>query len=91
MTPAQQALWQHLRAHRFQGLSIRRMAPIGPHIVDFLIPSQHLAVVINHSPDRDAAVQTYLAQRGYLTMVVSERDVLIAPSRVLADLAGRLT
>lgn len=46
MTPAEAALWQQLRNHRFLGLSVRRKAPVGPYIADFLIPSRRIAICI---------------------------------------------
>ena len=46
MTPSEKTLWEALRNHRFQGLSIRRKAPVGPWIADFLIPSRRIAICI---------------------------------------------
>ncbi len=46
MTPAEAALWHHLRNHRFLGLSVRRKAPVGPWIADFLIPARRIAICI---------------------------------------------
>ena len=34
MTDAERRLWYLLRAHRFNGIKIKRQAPIGPYIVD---------------------------------------------------------
>lgn len=46
MTHPEAALWRHLRNHRFLGLSVRRKAPVGPYIADFLIPSRRIAICI---------------------------------------------
>jgi len=47
MTPSEKMLWEALRNHRFLGLSIRRKAPVGPWITDFLIPSRRIAICIH--------------------------------------------
>lgn len=79
MTPAGRLLWHHLRTHRFVGLSVRRQAPVGPFIVDFLIPSHgHIieADSSGHSPDRDAARDAWRASQGFRILLLWNRDVL---------------
>jgi very-short-patch-repair endonuclease len=86
MTPAERLLWHHLRAHRFMGLSVRRQAPIGPFIVDFLIPDHRLIVeadVSGHGGPRDAAHDLWLCARGL-------RVIRLFNSEVLTDLPGCL-
>lgn len=46
LTPLEKALWAALRNHRFHGLPVRRKAPVGPWIADFLIPSHRIAICI---------------------------------------------
>lgn len=46
LTAPERALWAALRNHRFHGLSIRRKAPIGPWIADFVIPAHRIAICI---------------------------------------------
>lgn len=46
MTGPEKALWAALRNHRFHGLSIRRKAPVGLWIADFLIPAHRIAICI---------------------------------------------
>jgi very-short-patch-repair endonuclease len=80
MTPAERLLWHHLRGHRFRGLSVRRQAPIGPFIVDFLIPSHGLIIEADgsgHSPDRDADRDAWLAAQGFRILRLWNRDILI--------------
>lgn len=79
MTEAERLLWYHLRAHRFLGLSVRRQAPIGPYIVDFLIPSRRLILELDggqHSPDGDAARDLWLQAQGFRLIRLWNSDVL---------------
>jgi len=91
MTEAEKQLWQHLRAHRFMGLSIRRQAPVGPYIVDFLIPSRNLVIEADgaqhYDPGADALRTAYLTARGYRVLRFSNADILTNLPGVLARLA----
>ncbi len=95
MTPAEAALWQQLRNHRFLGLPVRRKAPVGPYIADFLIPSRRIAICIlpetalrgcDHPPPGA------LEQLGYSVLRPSADD-LRAPhiAAFLHRLAARVT
>lgn len=88
MTKAERLLWYHLRAHRFGGLSVRRQAPIGPYIVDFLIPSRRLVVEADGGrhfhPGADALRSADLAARGDRTLRFSNTDILTNLPGVLA-------
>ena len=94
MTEAEKQLWQHLRAHRFLGLSIRRQAPIGPYIVDFLIPSRNLVIEADggqhFNPGADALRTAYLVARGYRVLRFTNRDILTNLPGVLARLADEV-
>lgn len=46
LTAPERALWAALRNHRFHGLSIRRKAPIGAWIADFVIPTRRIAICV---------------------------------------------
>jgi very-short-patch-repair endonuclease len=46
-TPAEQYLWQHLRAGRLNGLRFRRQQPLGPYILDFYCASAKLVVEVD--------------------------------------------
>jgi very-short-patch-repair endonuclease len=68
MTPADRLLWHHLRAHRFMGLSVRRRVPIGPFVVDFLIPAHRLIIEADGSGQgfpRDIQRDRWLAAQGF--------------------------
>ena len=87
MTVAEKVLWYHLRAHRFRGLSIRRQAPVGPYIVDFVIPSQRLIIEVDggqHAElDREVARARYLAAQGYRVLRFWNNDVIGRRTAVL--------
>jgi very-short-patch-repair endonuclease len=62
-TPAEQQLWQQLRAKRFVGFKFRRQVPIGRYIVDFVCFDAKLIVELDggqhlenreHDETRDA-------------------------------------
>ena len=58
MTPAERKLWYALRAHRFQGLHVRRQVPMGRYIADFVCHATRLVIEIDgaqHGFDRNAA------------------------------------
>lgn len=79
MTEAERLLWYHLRAHWFHGLSVRRQAPVGPYIVDFLIPAQRLILELDggqHGPQRDAARDNWLHAHGFRLIRLWNTDVL---------------
>ncbi|QPH52579.1 endonuclease domain-containing protein [Pontivivens ytuae] len=93
MTPAERTLWYHLRAHRFLGYSIRRQAPIGPWIVDFVCPAKRLILEVDgdtHDPAEDLRRDADLAARGYRVLRVSNHDVFTSLDGVLAQLAMEL-
>jgi very-short-patch-repair endonuclease len=69
-TEAEQRLWYHLRAHRFEGAKFKRQKPIGPFIVDFVCMECRLVVELDggqHADevDYDARRDAWLAAQGY--------------------------
>ena len=94
MTPAEQVLWQALRGHRFLGLSVRRQAPVGPWIVDFLIRAHRFAidlVDVTHDRAADRAPASGLALLGYRCLHLPPRDVLGDLPATLRRLAREIT
>ena len=94
MTPEERLLWYHLRAHRFLGLSVRRQAPVGPYIVDFLIPAHRLILELDgghhaESPS-DPARDAFLAALGYSVLRVWNHEARANLPGVLTRLAERL-
>lgn len=95
MTPTEAALWAALRNHRFMGLPIRRKAPIGPWIADFVIPSRRIAIVIQpetHQSGIDHPPAGALERLGYMVLRPSAAE--LAPQALpafLRHLAARVT
>ncbi|MEC3862578.1 DUF559 domain-containing protein [Mesobacterium sp. TK19101] len=94
MTDAEKCLWHQLRAHRFLGLSVRRQAPIGPYIVDFLIPAQKLVIEADGAQYPENANDTprdaYLASRGYRVLRFCKNDILCNLPAVLQRIAEEI-
>src|SRR5260221_493475 len=70
MTGAEQRLWYHLRAGRFQGWKFRRQVPLGRYVVDFLCEEARLVVEVDggqHAErlEQDSARTQWLAAQGY--------------------------
>ncbi|MGL4238758.1 endonuclease domain-containing protein [Tabrizicola sp.] len=96
MTVAERVLWHHLRAHRFMGLSVRRQAPVGPFIVDFLIPDHRLIIETDgggHGNLRDTARDSWLVAQGFGVLRLWNREVMTdlpaCLERIASDLASR--
>lgn len=93
MTPPQKVLWRRLRAHRFLGYSIRRQAPIGPYVVDFLCPSRRVVLEVDgdtHWSGTVDARDAWLSAQGYRVVRVRNEDVMRNLAGVLAHLASEL-
>ena len=56
-SPAEQKVWELLRAHRIAGLKFRRQHPIGPYFADFACVARKLVIEIDgehHAFQREA-------------------------------------
>jgi very-short-patch-repair endonuclease len=91
MTDAERKLWYAVRARRFERLSFRRQALIGPFIVDFFCPVHRLIVELDggqHGTDEalryDGERTVWLAANGYRVMRFWNRDVLTNLDGVLS-------
>ena len=76
-------LWSELRGGRLDGLKFRRQHPIGPYVLDFYCPSEHLAVEIDgwshaaeERPEQDEIRDMRLAERGVRTLRIPAAEVL---------------
>ncbi|QRM30502.1 endonuclease domain-containing protein [Microvirga sp. VF16] len=90
MTPAERKLWHSLKAHRFQGLHMRRQVPIGPYVADFICHSAKLVIEVDgsqHGFDRhveqDRARDSWFEARGYRVLRFWNHDVMTALDSVL--------
>jgi adenine-specific DNA-methyltransferase len=71
-TPHERILWRALKELPVDGTHFRRQAPIGPYVVDFFCPAQHLIIELDgghHNDDqiakRDIERQSWLEREGY--------------------------
>ena len=97
MTEAERIIWYNVRAHRFQGVSFRRQAPIGPYIVDFVCHAAKLIIEVDGGQHfeaknivRDMRRDTYLAAQGYRVLRFNNLDVMTNKSGVLDTIAAAL-
>ncbi|MGO3127983.1 MAG: endonuclease domain-containing protein [Luteimonas sp.] len=86
MTPAEHALWRHLRARQRCNLKFRRQHPVGPFIVDFACLQPALVIEVDggqHNGSRsDAARDAYLRRCGFHVLRFWNDDVLSNPDGV---------
>ncbi|MFH1711879.1 MAG: endonuclease domain-containing protein [Patescibacteria group bacterium] len=82
-TPAEHALWQHLRKRQLDNLKFRRQHGIGPYIVDFYCDQCKLIIEvdgdIHNKPeigDYDRDRQEQLEELGYTIIRVRNEAVL---------------
>lgn len=80
MTPAEKALWQHLRAGRLNGFHFKRQQIIDPYIVDFYCHVSSLAVEVDggihlEQEGYDGLRDDYLRQIGLRVLRFSNIDV----------------
>ena len=86
MTPAEQALWRHLRARQRCNLKFRRQHPIGPFIVDFACLQPALVIEVDggqhNGCQSDVARDAFLRRCGFHVLRFWNDDVLSNPDGV---------
>lgn len=98
MTVAERALWAALRT---RDLKIRRQAPMGRYVADFVCHPARLVIEVDgyyHRNDvaqaRDAERDAWLAERGYLVVRLDEKEIrerlAEVVERIVALVASRL-
>ena len=92
MTPAEKALWQHLRNRQLHGLKFRRQHPVDRFIVDFYCAAKHLVVEVDgdiheEQSEQDAARDAFLQERGYRVLRFRNEEVLNDIKAVLERIA----
>jgi very-short-patch-repair endonuclease len=90
MTPAERKLWHALKAHRFQGLHIRRQVPMGPYVADFICHAAKIVIEVDGSQhgfdrhaERDRARDDWFQEQGYRVFRFWNHDVLTGIDSVL--------
>jgi len=91
MTPAEAAIWRHVRANRLGGHHFRRQQVIDGYIVDFYCHAAGVVVELDgdvhaFQRDEDAARQQALQRRGLRVLRYTNREVASSLSDVLNDI-----
>jgi very-short-patch-repair endonuclease len=83
LTPAEARLWTQFKGRQLDGRKFRRHHSVGPYILDFYCPEEHLAIELDgaaHDHEaaatRDAARTRYLESVGITVVRFENRDVL---------------
>ena len=83
LTPAEAALWKALQRSQLDGRKFRRQHSLGPYVLDFYCPGEHLGVELDgaaHDSERaqrrDGARDQYLAELGIRVLRFQNQDVM---------------
>jgi very-short-patch-repair endonuclease len=92
-TPAEDALWQHLRRKQINGMRFRRQYPIGQFIVDFYCPEQRLVIEVDgdihlYTVEEDALRQDFIECLGYHVLRFTNEQVFHHLPDVLKQIAA---
>ncbi len=98
LTPAEAALWKHLKASQLHGRKFRRQHSIGNYILDFYCPSEKLAIELDgqvhyHSAaeqadlERDAVLEAF----GIIVLRFENKDVFENLEGILQEITSRFS
>ena len=81
LTPAEEKLWGHLRAHRTGDVHFRKQHAIGHYIVDFCAPRRKLIIELDGSQhleqeDYDKERTVFLESKGYRVLRFWNNEVM---------------
>jgi very-short-patch-repair endonuclease len=98
MTKAEVVLWSNLRSLNTRGYKFRRQHPIGPYVADFAHIAGKMVIEIDGSTHwtaekiaHDRRRDAYLSSRGWTVVRFPNDDVYRDVSRVVEEIARRLT
>ena len=88
LTPIEEKLWTHLRAHRMEHVHFRKQHAIGNYIVDFCAPSRKLIIELDgrqhlEQEEYDKERTAFLNSKGYKVLrfwnhqVTNELDTVL--------------
>ena len=97
MSPPEVLLWSQLRRQQ-KGFKVLRQHPIGPYSADFYVPAARLVIEIDGSahdygdrPDRDAAREAHIRERGHRILRIAAGDVMKNLDGVLSLITAHVT
>jgi very-short-patch-repair endonuclease len=93
LTPAEARLWTQLQGRQLDGRKFRRQHSIGPYVLDFYCPEEHLAVELDGAAHdyesavlRDRTRTHYLESVGISVVRFENRSVLENLDGVLSEI-----
>jgi very-short-patch-repair endonuclease len=95
-TPAEQMLWQCLRANQIHGAKFRRQHNIGQYIVDFYCHTAKLVIELDGGihelqKDRDSDRDTYLKANGLQVLRLQNEEITQNLPQVLQTITNHLS
>jgi len=92
MSFPERLLWSHLKAKQLDGIKVRRQAPLGPFIADFLCDEHRLVIELDgeshdRSADSDQRRTRFLNEQGYRVVRYNHDELLEDIDSVLRDIA----
>ena len=73
LTPAEAKLWGYLKGRKLKGRKFRRQHSVGPFVLDFYCPSEHLAIELDGRPHFSAEAAEYDHERDIFLAVYGIR------------------
>ncbi len=93
LTPAEAKLWDYLKASKLDGHKFRRQHSVGPFILDFYCPGEHLAIELDgqvhlsiSARDYDRERDVFLAHFGILVLRFENKFVFECPEYVMGHI-----
>ena len=98
MTDGERKLWLELKELRhLYGIHVRRQAPIGPYVADFVVHAKSLIIEVDGEhhflPEqmrRDAVRDEWLSQRGYRVLRLTTADLSDTFDGCIEEILGAL-
>ena len=92
-TPAEDALWQHIRREQINGMRFRRQHPVGQFIVDFCCPQRRLVIEVDgsihqYTVDEDALRQEFIECLGYKVIRFTNDEIFTKLRAVLKQIVA---
>lgn len=92
-TESEALLWNHLRAHRLDGLGFRRQRPIGRFVADFCCEKARLVIEVDggyhdtlQQRELDREREAHFTGRGYTIVRVSAEAVITDTDGILRQI-----
>ena len=85
-TPAEQSLWEALRARKLDGYKFRRQYPVGSHILDFVCVERSLVIELDGAHHAVEDQYQYDQERTEHLEHYGHRVIRFANDSVLSDL-----